>query len=153
MIKAKSYTRSTVLPTPKTAPARFRYADLAAILVIAALAIFGYYRYSATHGASGQMADVKNYEAHDLATALQLYKNDTGSYPTNAQGLKALVEQPDNVANWHGPYVTDENALRDPWNISYQYSFPARHNARGQYDVWSMGPDQKTGTPDDIGNW
>jgi general secretion pathway protein G len=151
MIKAKSYSRTTILPTPK--PARFRYADLATILVVALLAIFAFYRYNATHGVAGQVIDAKSYMSHDLATALDMYKNDTGSYPSTRQGLDALVVEPDNVANWHGPYLADETALHDPWNMPYQYAFPGHHNARGQYDIWSMGPDQKSGTSDDVGNW
>jgi len=153
MLKAKTYTRTTVLPAAKQAPKRFRYADLATVLVLLVVGIFGYYRFAATHGAAGQVTSAKNYLSNDLATALQLYKNDTGAYPTAAQGLKALVEEPDNVANWHGPYVADASALHDPWNVTYQYAFPAHHNAVGHYDVWSMGPDQKSGTGDDIGNW
>jgi len=153
MIKAKTYSRTTILPAAKAAPKRFRYADLATILVIIAVGIFAFSRYNATHGAAGDITSAKNYIGHDLATALELYKNDTGAYPTNAQGLKALIEEPDNVANWHGPYLADATALHDPWNMNYQYSFPAHHAAIGHYDVWSMGPDQKSGTGDDIGNW
>jgi len=153
MIKAKSYSRATMLPAAKAAPKRFRYADLGLVLFVIAAGIFGYFRYTATHGAAGDVNAVKSYLNNELTTALQLYKSDTGSYPTAAQGLKALVEEPDNVANWHGPYLADANALRDQWNMAYQYAFPAHHHAIGQYDIWSMGPDQKSGTSDDIGNW
>src|SRR5205085_10775229 len=44
-------------------------------------------------------------ESH-LATALKLYELDNGNFPTTAQGLQGLVEQPSSSpvpANWNGP--------------------------------------------------
>jgi len=150
MTKTKSYSRTVAAPA-KT-PKRFRTDDLIAILVVAAIGYFTVHHFSAANTAATQQASAKAFITHDLDQALLAYKNDTGSFPTTIRGLKALVEQPDNVNNWKGPYLSAE-ALKDTWNISYQYAFPGRHNGMGKFDVWSMGPDKMSGTPDDIGNW
>ena len=39
-----------------------------------------------------------------LKTALELFKKDTGAYPSNEQGLQSLIERPPDSANWNGPY-------------------------------------------------
>lgn len=88
----------------------------------------------------------------EVDTYLQAYKKDTGQYPTTAQGLQALVTQPDGVKGWHGPYLPD--MLLDPWSHPYQYAYPSTHGQpAGKYDCWSMGQDGISGTPDDMGNW
>ena len=85
-------------------------------------------------------------------TALEMYRNDVGSYPTTAQGLKALVTQPKGAANWSGPYVSGGIArLRDPWGQMLRYTSPGRRNK--EFDLWSTGPDGKDGTGDEVGNW
>ncbi|MGH8335972.1 MAG: type II secretion system protein GspG, partial [Gammaproteobacteria bacterium] len=150
MIKAKSYTRSVAVPAK--APARFRFDDIIIILVVVAIGIFAVHHFMYANSDSALQAQAKSYLKGDVATALSNYKNDTGSYPSSRDGLKALVTEPNNASNWKGPYLSAD-AIKDPWNMPYQYSFPGRHNAVGQYDVWSMGPDKRAGTADDVGNW
>lgn len=150
MIKTKSYTRS-VAPAAKVTK-RFRFDDIVIILVVTAIGVFAVHHFMYAGSDSNLQSQAQKFLKSDLATAMTNYKNDTGSYPATRFGLKALVEQPDNVSNWKGPYVSPA-AIKDPWNMPYQYSFPGRHSAVGQYDVWSMGPDKRTGTPDDVGNW
>jgi general secretion pathway protein G len=147
-MKAKSFTRQVIIPSAP--PARFRVNDLIAIFAIIVIGFFGVKHFAAGDNLS---ANAKTYMTQSIATALQSYKADTGSYPNTRQGLKALIEEPSNVSNWKGPYLADASALLDPWNISYQYSFPGLHNARGNYDLWSMGPDKMSATTDDISNW
>jgi general secretion pathway protein G len=79
--------------------------------------------------------------------ALGAYEVDNGNYP---KSLQDLLVQPSNARNWHGPYL-DKLPL-DPWGNAYVYYFPGKHSAAG-YDLLSIGPDQKEGTDDDIGNW
>jgi len=150
MIKSISYNRSVAAPAE--APKKFRFDDIVIILVVVAIGIFAVHHFMFAGSDSALQAQAKIFLKGDLATALNSYRNDTGSYPNSRLGLKALVEQPDNVANWKGPYISAD-ALKDPWKMSYQYAFPARHSPIGQYDTWSMGPDKLTGTADDVGNW
>ena len=150
MTKTKSFSRPVAAPVK--APKRFRFDDLIAIFVVAAIGFFAVHHFSAANSAARDQDTVKAFITHDLDAALRAYKNDTGVFPNTRQGLKALVEQPDNVNNWKGPYLSAD-ALKDAWNISYQYAFPGRHGGTGKYDAWSMGPDKMNGTADDIGNW
>jgi general secretion pathway protein G len=82
-----------------------------------------------------------------IKTALDAYEVDNGFYP---KGLQDLIQQPSNARNWHGPYL--DNLPVDPWGNPYVYAFPGRHNPSG-FDLYSVGPDGKAGTADDIGNW
>jgi general secretion pathway protein G len=69
--------------------------------------------------------------------------------------LEALIEQPadqDRAKNWDGPYLL--MPLEDPWDNEFQYAFPgARGGDETRPDIWSLGPDGKDNTEDDIGNW
>jgi general secretion pathway protein G len=82
-----------------------------------------------------------------IKTALGNYEVDNGTYP---RSLQDLMVQPANARNWHGPYL--ENVPLDPWGFPYVYRFPGRHNP-ASYDLFSVGPDDKEGTPDDVVNW
>ena len=82
-----------------------------------------------------------------IKTALGTYEVDNGFYPSS---LEALIQQPQNARNWHGPYL--EKMPIDPWGNPYVYYYPGKHSASG-YDLLSVGPDGKEGTDDDLGNW
>ena len=82
-----------------------------------------------------------------IKSALGAYEVDVGFYP---KSLQDLLQQPQNARNWHGPYL--EKMPLDPWGNAYVYYYPGKHSAAG-YDLLSIGPDQKEGTDDDIGNW
>ena len=78
-----------------------------------------------------------------------------GTYPVGEDGLSKLLHEPDDpnqAEKWKGPYLEDEESLKDPWGHFYRYRFPGKHN-RGGYDLWCVGPDGLDGTEDDITNW
>lgn len=90
-----------------------------------------------------------------LVAALKLYKLDNGRYPSQDQGLRALVEKPGGdpaPANWKkGGYL--ERLPKDPWGGDYLYLNPGLN---GEIDVMSYGADGQAGGEDydaDIGNW
>ena len=88
-----------------------------------------------------------------LAQTLKLYRLDNGRYPTNEQGLEALVAKPERApvpSNWK-PYL-DKLPL-DPWGKPYRYLNPGVH---GEVDIFSLGADGQpggTGADLDIGSW
>jgi general secretion pathway protein G len=90
-----------------------------------------------------------------IETALTMYKLDNFRYPTSEQGLKALVEKPndDTIHNWRpGGYL--KRITKDPWGNDYQYASPGTHG--GDFDLYSMGADAQPGGENvnaDIGNW
>ena len=92
----------------------------------------------------------------DVATlmqALRLYRLDNGRYPSNEQGLAALVEKPGREplpTNWK-PYL--DKLPKDPWGNLYHYLHPG---VRGEVDVFSLGADAQpggSGADADIGSW
>jgi general secretion pathway protein G len=89
----------------------------------------------------------------NIATALKNFEIDMGSFPEQSEGLKALREKPrsDDADAWDGPYLEKEIPL-DPWGQPYQYKYPGEKNPK-DFDLWSNGPDKKSGTDDDITNW
>src|ERR1700694_2446470 len=87
--------------------------------------------------------------------ALKLYRLDNGRYPTNEQGLAALVTRPSQwpvSLNWK-PNGYLERLPKDPWGNPYQYLNPG---LRGEIDIFSFGADGVpggTGFDADIGSW
>ena len=73
-----------------------------------------------------------------IASILDIYKLDVGSYPSTDQGLRALVERPADVANWNGPYVKGKAPV-DPWNHPYVYRDPSTRSGH-DFDLCSEGP-------------
>ena len=92
----------------------------------------------------------------DIASVLQalkLYRIDNSRYPSNEQGLSALVTQPTIeplARNWKS-YL--DRLPSDPWGRTYLYLNPGVH---GEIDVFSLGADGNPGgegADADIGSW
>jgi general secretion pathway protein G len=84
-------------------------------------------------------------------TSLNMFETDTGTYPRGRAGLQDLLVQPRDLQGWHGPYLdTDKGVVNDPWGHPYVYECPGKH---GAYDLYSIGPDGRAGTEDDITSW
>lgn len=77
-----------------------------------------------------------------LDKALQGYRMDTGRYPTSAQGLRVLVQQPSDEPRWRGPYLQGE-VPADPWGSPYQYRAPG--SAGKEFELVSFGKDRAAG--------
>jgi general secretion pathway protein G len=76
---------------------------------------------------------------------------DTGQYPDNSIGLDALVEQPPGVDRWDKDgYLKEPVVPLDPWGNDYIYYLYSSPGESGKYDIYSMGPDGKEDTEDDI---
>jgi general secretion pathway protein G len=91
-------------------------------------------------------------QAKNIVAALNLYKLDNGSFPTNEQGLNALVKAPGGSTFWNGPYL-DQGGLTDPWKRAFVMRAPGEH---GEVDVYSLGSDGAPGGEGearDVGNW
>ena len=96
-------------------------------------------------------------QIQSLETALQLYKLDTGNYPTTEQGLQALVEAPatgELAKSWReGGYLEKGQVPKDPWGNEYIYLSPG---TRADFDIISYGADGVAGGEgknEDINNW
>jgi general secretion pathway protein G len=90
-----------------------------------------------------------------IMQSLKLYRLDNGRYPTQDQGLAALVTKPTTEPvpnNWKGGGYL-ERLPNDPWGNPYQYLNPGVH---GEIDVFSYGANGKDGGEGNdatIGSW
>jgi general secretion pathway protein G len=86
-----------------------------------------------------------------ISTALNAFEIDIGRYPTNDEGLSALINPPSTTQGApRSAYI--ERLPNDPWGNPYVYRFPGQRNP-GSFDLLSPGADGREGTADDIGNW
>lgn len=86
--------------------------------------------------------DVARAQAANIASSLELFFLDYGRYPTEEEGLEALVEAPANDDSWRGPYLKEESALTDPWGRPYLYAPDENSDA---FEVASLGRDGEEG--------
>ncbi len=87
-----------------------------------------------------------------FGTALDLYEQDVGEYPTTDQGLEALIKDP-STKDWRGPYLKSTTIPMDPWGNPYKYTYPSElTDSETLYDLVSPGPDGTAGNADDITN-
>lgn len=77
-----------------------------------------------------------------LESGLQAYRLDTGQFPSNQDGLQALVVQPSDAQNWKGPYLEHSIPL-DPWGNPYVYQSPGPNGE--DYLITSYGADGQPG--------
>ena len=89
-------------------------------------------------------------ELGTIKQAIDAFQIDCTRFPTQAEGLRALVERPGDLGlEWMG-YLP--GVPTDPWGNPYVYRYPGRHNA-DTYDLYSFGPDRQEGGGDDLDNW
>ncbi|HEY1503306.1 MAG TPA: type II secretion system major pseudopilin GspG [Stellaceae bacterium] len=91
--------------------------------------------------------DVVTVQIQALETSLDLFDLDAGRYPTDQEGLNALVQKPAGIDQWNGPYVTKATSLIDPWGRPYVYRQP---DQGGNYLLYSLGPDGNRGPPTNV---
>jgi general secretion pathway protein G len=140
----------------KTTPTRYRAAaftlmEMMLVLLIITL-IIGSVAIMIQNFSSNAQITTTEGKIRTLEAALTSYKTLNGRYPTQAQGVEALVTMPTSdpkPKRWN-QFVKADGIL-DPWENKIQYRNPGKKNANG-YDVFSMGPD-RVESPDDIGNW
>lgn len=75
-----------------------------------------------------------------LRSALDIFLIETGRYPSEQEGLQALVVNNAQIPGWAGPYLRDGNLPTDPWGGLYIYILD-----QGQVRVRSLGADQRPG--------
>ena len=116
------------------------------IALLASIATPLYFRHVDSSKIATAKAQIQMFEQ-----AIADYRLDVGKPPTQAQGLKALIEKPGDVKEWKGPYI--KGIPLDPWNNPYVYRNPG---LKGEFDILSYGADGRAGGTDadaDIGNW
>lgn len=132
-------------PGPAWRHAGFTLVELLVVLAILGLLVgiavpqlFKYF--------SRAKVDAANVQIATIASGLDLFLLDVGRYPTQEEGLRALVKAPPNLPQWNGPYLAHPEILVDPWGRPYVYRVPGENNAA--YDLYTLGPNgDATGPP------
>ncbi len=137
-------TEEAAKPTRHSA-AGFTLVELLVVLVILVLLasiigprVIGYLGSSRSKSAQVQI--------EGLVTSLELFHIDVGRYPTQSEGLQALVSSNGRVPGWNGPYLSKGQVPLDPWGAPYRYDAPGKN---GPFDLYTLGRDGKEGGTDE----
>ena len=87
-----------------------------------------------------------------LMTALDSYRLDIGHYPSQQEGLEAMVVNPGDE-KWDGSYLA-KGLPKDPWGNPYHYQNPGEHDT--DVEIYSYGGDNRPGGEKedaDVGSW
>ena len=88
-------------------------------------------------------ADAAKIEMGQIGQTLDLYKLETGRYPSTQEGLQALISAPAGVNSWNGPYWKKTTVPKDPWGNDYRYASPGQNNT--PFEIASYGADGREG--------
>jgi general secretion pathway protein G len=80
-----------------------------------------------------------------LETALERFKIDCGRYPTEEEGLAALMVAPEGLEAEWGPdsYLKKDRDIRDAWGNDYVYLSPGSNGSA--FEILSLGADGAEG--------
>lgn len=136
----------------RTARAGFSLLELLVVLAIMALlaAIVAPQVLKYLGSSRSQTAKV---QIQNVQAALELFQVDVGRFPSQEEGLDALINAPATAPGWNGPYLKKAEGLVDPWARPYHYRMPGQ---KGPVDVYSLGSDNAEGGSQeakDVGNW
>lgn len=126
----------------------FTLLEMVIVLGIIALILGAAIQFSSGIGgtARDQAARAKIQE---FMTKLEAYRVDAGRYPTEQQGLKALVERPTTAPEpkrWRKHF---SKLPPDPWGNEFIYRNPGRIDP-STFEILSKGEDGEQDTDDDI---
>ncbi len=81
-------------------------------------------------------------QMENLKGAVRLFYLDVGRYPSEAEGLQALIVAPPGIDGWLGPYLDSDRDVTDPWERPYLYRSPAGDKP---FEIMTYGRDGKAG--------
>ena len=99
-----------------------------------------------TPGLLGQMgrsrAKTAQLQLDTTAADVEQFQSDVHRFPTQEEGLQALIREPAGAEGWLGPYLRDQRSLLDPWNDPILYKLAPDGRS---FVVISLGADGKPG--------
>lgn len=145
------------MPKHRTRQRRHRQAGFTLMELLVVLVILGLLGAIAAppvlRSLSKAKTDVARVQVQNLSSTVEMFRLDVGRFPSQEEGLKALVVRPAGAEGWNGPYVKKESQLLDPWGVAFTYKLPGDH---GEFDLFSLGADRAqggAGENQDVTNW
>lgn len=129
-------------------PRGFTLVEMLLVLVILSTLAAIVYPAMSKHALHSRIIATKT-QIEGLRTALTGFEMDNDRFP---HALVDLVQRPNDIHNWHGPYLDKKVVPKDAWGQDFIYLCPGKENP-DSYDIISMGPDGVEGTEDDITSW
>ena len=109
------------------------------IMGLVAPRVLDYFGRAKSQAAAIQMSNIKG--------ALQLMYIDIGRYPSEAEGLNLLISAPNQLQGWNGPYMDNDDGIKDPWGRRFVFRMPGQDK---EFDLFTLGRDgQSGGTKED----
>jgi general secretion pathway protein G len=129
-------------------PRGFSLLEMVIVLGIIALILGAAISFSGgiTGAAREQAAQAK---VREFVSKIEAYHMMAAVYPSEEQGLKALVERPSSEPQpkrWKRQF---KNLPLDPWGEQFVYKYPGTQD-RTTFEVISKGEDREFGNEDDI---
>jgi general secretion pathway protein G len=125
---AQFFRSMKLLANPRPRPMRRRRASAHGFSLVEILVVVGIMALlvalvgpSAMRMFEGSKDKTNKIQSEQLRSALDIFVLDVGRYPTDIEGLNALVENPGNLPGWNGPYLRDGMLPKDPWGQPYRY--------------------------------
>ncbi|MGJ8678325.1 MAG: type II secretion system major pseudopilin GspG [Akkermansiaceae bacterium] len=84
-----------------------------------------------------------------MNNALQAYKTNAGHYPSESQGLEALVVKPTSSPRPRRWTQIMDSVPLDPWGKEYMYKYPGTQDP-SRPEILTFGSDGLEGTEDDM---
>jgi general secretion pathway protein G len=127
---------------------RFRNAGFTLVELLVVMVILGLLASVVLPNFVGQLrhnkAKIARTQIQTFATALDAFALDVGRYPTEQEGLDALLIAPAGDEKWNGPYLQKDPLPKDPWGHAYEYR-ERDDGAPRPYDIVAYGEDGKPG--------
>ena len=104
---------------------------LGGLISVLATSVFGNFKKAKIRQAKLQISE--------YGKALDLYYTDCNQFPTNEEGLQALMKAPATCPNW-GPDPYLKKLAKDPWNGDFIYE-----SNGNSFTLKSLGSDHREG--------
>ncbi len=136
-------------PTPFRSNKGFSLLEMVIVMGIIALILGGAIFMM---GGVGEAAKIQKAQSDlsSISTAIMQYKTMANTYPSDNQGLQALVEKPTSapIPQNYVP-IMEDGVPKDPWENDYVYKRKGTIKPN-RPEIISMGPDGELGTEDDL---
>lgn len=97
---------------------------------------------------SGALTVVRG-DFSSIENGLQMYRTNARNYPSQAQGLEALVDRPTSAPRPKSWSRIMDEVPKDPWNNDYVYKYPGSVDS-SRPEIITYGKDGLEGTEDDM---